>query len=435
MVLARTEPTIASAWDLGFIGLLIFSFAIITLRLPIADLGITMAIIGVFFQKEKFRIPSFVWLLLLYVVWCLLASIFSDYWNLATESLIDRLKMVAMVLTIINVVRTPRQFWIFLLFIIFCFMIYPIRGALMNYIGGYTVFGRALWNSTYANPNDLAALAMLGLGVMLSIALAPSQQRYIRWAVSISAVATVTVIFLTQSRGAIVGLVVGFGAVAFKALTKNSRRVLLAILTIAVLAVSIPESAWERYAGMSKLTNTQTISDADPEGSADQRWRIAKTAWRIWLDHPLLGTGLNSYVTVNTIYAPDIGARDTHNTYLNLAAELGTPGLLIWLSCVASVFSVARHHLRSTSLQPGAMFDLRWIQRALIGFMVAGVFGSYSRLNLFYFALALLWLSVDLSGNLSSSPSDPSRLKSRSLGRQQPAPSKLVEQRFPKQRR
>jgi O-antigen ligase len=150
---------------------------------------------------------------------------------------------------------------------------------------------------------------------------------------------------------------------------------------------------------MTNLTSTETIAEADPEGSAEGRWRIAQTAWRIWLDNPILGTGLNSYGEMNYRYTPDLGHRDAHNTYLSLAAELGLPGLALWLTCV---WLALRHFVRNSDrlrADNKLKLDPYWIYRSLIAFLVAGLFGTFARLNLLYFTLALLWLSVELSSD------------------------------------
>lgn len=395
-----------SSIDLCLIGLYIFTFAIITLRWPIANIGIGIAIVGLILRGQSFRAPLFFWLLCAYVFWCVLASAVSEHWNLAEDALIDRFKIIAMVLIFLNSLRTANQFRAFLVFIIFCFMVYPIRGALQNYYSGYTIFGRALWNYSYSNPNDLATLATLAFGVMITVAMAPGQKRYLQFFAGGSAAATLLTIFLTQSRGALIGLAIGFGPSTLRAIVKSPRRIALATIVVFGVALAVPESAWLRFAGISKLTSTETISEADPEGSADERFKIAKTAWRIWLDHPVLGTGLDSYRAMNYRYSPELGPRDAHNTYLNLAAEIGLPGLAIWLTCIGSVFALSRK-IRKQYQFGTDQFQGIWIQRALVAFLIAGLFGTYSRLNMLYFVLSLLWVAIDLTKNAHSSTVAP----------------------------
>lgn len=391
-----TKPALA-AIDLCLVGLYIFTFAIVTLRYPVADIGIGVAILGLFFRNQAFRAPTFFWLICAYVLWSVLVSSFSGNWQLASESIVDRMKVAAMVLVLVNAIQSVKQFQMFLIFFVFCFMIYPIRGALLNYfVIGHTSMGRAIWNATYGNPNDLATLATLALGVMIALITIPNQNRWIKLTVGAAAIATVVTIVLTQSRGALIGIVAGFGIASVKLFTFSFRRILLVFAVIVAIAIFVPAKTWERFAGISKLTSTETIAEADPEGSAEQRFAIAKTAWKIWLDHPVFGTGLNSYKIMNYRYAPELGAKDAHNTYLDLAVEIGLPGLMIWLTIVGSVFSFATK-VRQTCNIPKNDFLGIWIQRALVAFLVAGFFGTYSSLNLLYFVLALLWIAANLA--------------------------------------
>jgi len=148
---------------------------------------------------------------------------------------------------------------------------------------------------------------------------------------------------------------------------------------------------------MSKLTSTATIAQADPEGSAAQRWQIQKTAWRIFEDHPIMGVGLGCFPLAIGRYSPGLGDRDTHDTYLNLATELGLPGLIMWLGLIGSVLlhaarasieRISRHSLVATT----------WLRCGLIAFLVAGIFGSYSGITMGYLVLGALWVGATPSG-------------------------------------
>ena len=182
-------------------------------------------------------------------------------------------------------------------------------------------------------------------------------------------------------------------------------RLLLAVVATAVVAYSIPSSVWLRLQGISKLGSVATIAQADIEGSAAERYEIQKVALRIFQDHPLMGVGLNAYRYANARYAPKLGLRDAHDTYLDLAAELGLPGLLIWCSMVASVLLQARK-LRKAQPQVDAGIQQVWIERSLIAFLVAGFFGSYSSLSMPHVMLAVLWCLMMRRAEGVSSPTE-----------------------------
>src|SRR5207249_547534 len=94
---------------------------------------------------------------------------------------------------------------------------------------------------------------------------------------------------------------------------------------------------WKRMQGLEKGTSVATISQMDPEGSAGQRFAVLQTALRIVHDHPILGVGLGAYGLANARYNPALGDLDTHNTYLNVLAENGVPGLILFFALGISV--------------------------------------------------------------------------------------------------
>jgi O-antigen ligase len=153
-----------------------------------------------------------------------------------------------------------------------------------------------------------------------------------------------------------------------------------------------PAAFWDRMAGLGKASRVETIGEMDPEGSARQRFAVLQTALRIINDHPLLGVGLGAYDRANADYNPALGHLDTHNTYLNIIAETGLPGLVFFLAIVTIVVRGAQDaRRRARRALPAEAELLRWLQYALVGYLTAGVFGSYSGLTFPYIFLALLW--------------------------------------------
>jgi O-antigen ligase len=180
-------------------------------------------------------------------------------------------------------------------------------------------------------------------------------------------------------------------------------RIGYAVAVAAVFVALTPASVWERLGGIQKLTSTSTIAQADPEGSAEQRVQILNVAWRIFKDHPVVGVGLGAYPNVNGMYAPELGRRDTHNTYLNLAAEVGVPGLLLWLALIISILKNANRS-RKNAVDAELANKQVWIERTLVGFLVASIFGTYSALTILYLMLGSIWCSTTLLAARADKP-------------------------------
>jgi O-antigen ligase len=358
-----------------------------------------MAIVGLAMQRPALRAPAPFWILLAFIAWLSLSAWFSPFATPEAHSLWERVKLVAIFFIVVNVLRTSRQIYVYMAFLLGCFLLFPARGALVNYLSGYTVFGRALWNYTYANPNDLAALSLVALGIAASLASTGARRPYIRWGALGVAAVLVVLVLLTQSRGAFIGLVVGFGIAFFRALRQQRAGLVIGLLVVCVAAVLVPERVWDRLSGISKLTSTETIADADREGSAEQRWEIQKTAARIVADNWLLGVGPGAYRAANAVYAPEIGPKDTHNTYLNVAAETGIPGLILWSALVVSVIRRATKAWATERASRPAddKIAYAWITRGFIAFMIAGIFGSYAAITMPYIILATLWCCAEVS--------------------------------------
>ena len=406
---AAAKPALLD-WPLTVVGLYVFTFAVVTFRLPIAEIGIAIAVIGLFIQPEPIRVPPLVWIYAAFVLWSFVASFASQFPEVAHQQVLERVKQAVILLVVVNALQSARQVRAYLVFFLACFVLFPVRGALVNYAGGYTTFGRALWNFIYSNPNDLAALCLIALGPGLAIALSKAVRGAVPVSAAIGSALLVIVILLTQSRGVFLGLVSSMGLAAAWAIFKGKSRVFYLIVGALIIGAVMPSSLWDRLGGIGRLTSTSTIASADPEGSAGQRWQIQKTAWKIFADHPVVGVGLGVYPYFNGLYSPELGRRDTHNTYLNLAAEVGLPGLLAWCAFFVPVLLRARRVRVAAHVSDGSLQQV-WIERALVGFLVAAIFGTYSALTIPALMLGTLWCSTDLLAQTSQNVSMRSKMR------------------------
>src|SRR5205814_4837241 len=117
---------------------------------------------------------------------------------------------------------------------------------------------------------------------------------------------------------------------------------------------------------------------------------------------------------------------DTHNTYLNVLAETGVPGLALFLGIVISVVrTVRRARRRASRAFPADTEMLRWLEYALVGYLIAGVFGSFGKLAFLYVYLGLLWCTARMLGTAAVTPSTPAAPLAH------PDPTTTAPQRFP----
>ncbi|NNM07050.1 MAG: hypothetical protein HKO65_18300, partial [Gemmatimonadetes bacterium] len=289
------------SWSLGYLGLLGYIFAIVSYRLPIGEASIILALIGVFLEPRRLKLPQFLILFGVFLAWSALWSVASQFSGAVFMSLETGVKLWAIAFVAVNVIRTPAQFRFFIVFFIACFAFWPARGAIFNFLRGYTAWDRAIWKFIFENPNDLAALCFLPLSIAWAL-VATERRGLFRWGALASVVVFPLLILLTQSRGAFLALLVVAGVGFFRHKKKAKAMFLGGAMAVLALAM-IPNSAWERFRGVATLTNLENVAEADEEGSAEQRLNIWKTAWIIIKDHPFSGVGLGAYSQAHVRYA------------------------------------------------------------------------------------------------------------------------------------
>jgi len=391
-------------WSISFVAVLAYIYSAVTYGLPLVQPAIVIALLGLFVERVRIVFPPFLILFSLWIVWCAVGTTSSYLPDETVKQVTVLLKVFVIVFAIVTVVHNAWRVRIFMIFFLACFAAYPARGTLVNYfIARYTLFGRALWNFIYGNSNDLAALTFLPLS--LTIALVLSEKK--GWVKNVSLVGTgvlTLIILLTQSRGALIALVAV--AMIFFGIQARGKRfktlVIMAVAGVLILPL-VPSSAWKRFEGIAKLRNTDTIAEADPEGSADARYNIWRVARTIIAENPATGIGLGAYSLAHATYTGRMvvppaarGFRDTHSTYLNVAAETGIPGLFLFLAMVGSVAIGAELTRRRAVGTPRAR-QLFALELGLLAFLMHGIFGSLSKLSFLYIQLALIWAVTEVT--------------------------------------
>jgi O-antigen ligase len=227
-----------------------------------------------------------------------------------------------------------------------------------------------------ADPNTQAAGYLAAICVTAGL-LGVVRRSGARIAVIAAAMLVTFGFFATQSRGGIVGL--GVAALVALIVTPRYRARILGL--IAVVAVGLGAFLSSNDAAFQRLT--------DAEGAGNEREDIWTVAWQIFLDHPLLGTGLQSFQAVSPRYVLDSGPLANvrliaesphlvHNIFLELLAETGIVGLALFtfvvIACLRASWLAAR---RFDALGRNDYANLaRAVMVATVGMLVAGFFLS-----------------------------------------------------------
>jgi putative inorganic carbon (hco3(-)) transporter len=199
-------------------------------------------------------------------------------------------------------------------------------------------------------------------------------------------------VFLTASRGGLVGLGVTTLLIAVR-----SKRRLIGLALIPALLVAFIWQGGDLMKG-----RAETISQYQTESSAATRLQAWRAASRMIADHPLIGVGLASFGPAFPHYSED-KPREAHNTFLHITAESGVfAGAMYALIVIACIVSLWRsgNRLRAQDASLGASSSLYLINEAALiafcGLVTCSLFLSLQDFEIFYclnvFANAVLYL-------------------------------------------
>lgn len=214
-------------------------------------------------------------------------------------------------------------------------------------------------------------------------------------------VVTLLAVMLAASRGGFLGTVTAFLFVVWRS-RRRVRNMALAGLLLIPLSLAAPASPIERFLNPSR---------GDQE-AVDIRTALWKAGWGMIQAHPLAGIGVGNFKSAVGRYAAPGETLNgvAHNTYVEITAEMGLPGLLLFLGILYwSYRTLDRVGGLSLDAGPALLHQAALgIQAGLLGFAVAAFFVSAEYQKFF-------WLMVFLS--MCMVP-----LASRHIGRTAPRP-------------
>jgi putative inorganic carbon (HCO3(-)) transporter len=218
------------------------------------------------------------------------------------------------------------------------------------------------------NANELGGT----LTLFLPVSLAASQISFSKsgWGSKVVGLAAIVVtlcfgalLILTQSRSAWVGVGVGLGAMAWL----RWRWAPWPLIGAALLLLGLGLVFLGPQAALQTTLESADRVPIEPEGRIEI-WNRALYAIQ---DFPITGCGLGTFRQVIHILYPlffvgpgtDIG--HAHNVFLQVALDLGLPGLIAYLALVGTTFWLG---WRVATAQSGAH---RWLALGLVGALVA----------------------------------------------------------------
>jgi putative inorganic carbon (hco3(-)) transporter len=251
-----------------------------------------------------------------------------------------------------------------------------LKGGYWAFITGFhdRVYGPP--GSQYAGNNEFAVATAMAIP-LLALWYREADSKALRWIVAILIALGFASALSSWSRGGLLSI-----SVVALLLVWHSRRKWLAIpllLMLVGLAVVGLSDEW--------VARMQTMAAPELEASAATRLELWRLGWDYALQHPWFGGGFGGWIYLTL---PVGASRAWHSAYIEIVAEHGFPGLMLWGSLViGSVVSLSVLIARNRRWQlPGLTDQAAMLRASLAAYLVGAAFLSIAYWELLYLLLA-----------------------------------------------
>lgn len=269
-----------------------------------------------------------------------------------------------------------------------------------------------LSNLVYYDANDLGMLIVCTLPLAIYL-LRGNSSWILRAFAAIVVLLSLKTIIKTGSRGAFLGMVavMVFMLFQFRAFSKNAR--IMAVATVVSLMLLFGNgSYWDMMATILNPKDDYNWSGQSETG----RMEVWKRGMGYMLSHPIFGVGARAFpVAEGTIskaaelqeYGIGLKWSAAHNSFVEIGAELGIPGLIFFCLLLATAI-VACHKIGRTKPEPGGQPGDgaalgQALCAALVGYVVAGSFLSQAYSAYMYITYGIILGLIKISASPASS--------------------------------
>ena len=306
-----------------------------------------------------------------------------------------------------------------------------VAGSKWDFINWHSASFVANIFSTFGNPNHLGGYLAMALPIFLVFGLGAKRWRW-RVVAAGSTLLLLVELVRTAARGAWLAAIVASAVLALSCAPELRRKALAtlggaaAVLAAAVVAMAV---AGRHFLGQP----LSTLFQSGGSTSVEQRLLIWKTAFHIAAQNPLTGVGPDSFAVVYPQYqsaawvkalGPDYLVNGAHNIFMNVLADQGFPGLLLFVALLglAALRAVGawrrfRQVEKDQGSVPGSREQARYARVTLA--VVTASISAYIVQALFNVQQVGLsftfWLLVGLLAVLATAAGVPDTLRPRAL--------------------
>jgi putative inorganic carbon (HCO3(-)) transporter len=368
---------------------------------PVLDLklslvaGVYTLLVGVV-SMRIFRIDGRLLLLILFLTQSFASTMASSYHDYAWPYFVDFAKSTAITYLLAVLVTDVHKLRLVFLTIALSLGFEAAKqgwGQLL-FIPGEKNFNESL----FLGDNNGVAIGMFMLATMLIALLQTTTNKWLKGTFIFLIIGVLYRGISTYSRGGLLAC----AAMAGLYFVRSKRKVLaVTVTTVAAIAFAavMSDAFWDRMSSIRLPTaqnqfmpDEQTADEASTMGRL-HFWKVARI---MMMREPVLGIGHNAFTAAYDDFDPTEGAfgkhKSVHSVWFGLPAELGFPGLILFLSILILGLMTCRQ------IRKGAKTDPRLaelapyataIQIGLITFSVGGAFVIFQYTEMLWHFLGL----------------------------------------------
>jgi O-antigen ligase len=167
---------------------------------------------------------------------------------------------------------------------------------------------------------------------------------------AVSAAFTANAIVLCRSRGALVGIAAGAITACLFAPKKHRKKIAVGLVLGIMGGIYVSDPQFLERA------TTITHSEDQRDKSAASRLQLWRAGAEMFADNPF-GIGIGNWYQTIGYYIPEYEAKDSHNTYIKCAAELGVQGVLVYVLFIFTAFLQLRRVRKLSAILPQSVGD------------------------------------------------------------------------------
>jgi probable O-glycosylation ligase (exosortase A-associated) len=356
--------------------------------MPFAYIVAIVTLVALLMSREPKRIP---WtretiLLLIFLAWMLLTTVFAFFPSLAWPHLEKVAKIQLMVFVTLILMQSRDRINLLVWVLTLSLAFYGVKGGIFTIIHGGVYHVRGPAGSFIGGDNEMGLALVMTIPLLRYLQLStarPGVKVALMAAMALCALAAVG----SQSRGALLGIV-SMGAFLW---LKSRRKVVtgfLAVIAAVLIVVVMPQQWYDRMA---------TIGTYQEDASAVGRINAWHMAFNLATHRPL-GGGFDTFQPrMFDLYAPDPdNVHDSHSIYFEVVCEHGFGGLALCLALGLMTWFTASRVIRETRRAP----ERRWladlcsmVQVSLVGYASAGAFLGLAYFDFYYTLIAVIVLA------------------------------------------